>query len=186
MKASADPAEATSGALTEIPTSYPEPKPGRPKLNQRQRELRGDAMLIKRICGAKIEEIAKEFGLATATTGALLKEAERRSLITVARDKVLTLVPKAIAVVDTHLEEGDKDVGLEVLKGVGLLGRNNGGINVNLGSGTDGEETFEAWRLKISRKSEPPSPAPDGAAHREVIDLGPDDYQAAPPDSATS
>jgi hypothetical protein len=172
VSAAADPAEATGGAMVALPTSYPPVKTNKPpRLNDQERKLRGDAMLIKRICGTKIAEIAREFQVAEQYAGKLISDAAKRSLIATARDKVLTLVPKAIAVIDTHLEEGDKDVGLEVLKGVGLLGRNN--TIIDLGPAEGAEETFEAWRIKLTRK-----PAQQGAAPRnaqgdgEVIDVG--------------
>lgn len=184
VQAAADPATATNGALLTLPPTPP-PQEGRPRLSEKQRELRGDAMLIKRICGAKIKEIAEEFNLAVSTTGNLLKEAERRSLITVARDKVLTLVPKAIAVVDAHLEEGDKDVALETLKGVGLLGRRDGLAELMGSAGpADGEESFEAFRVRITRKggatSEQAGAAPDSEGNGEVIDLQPANYRVEP------
>lgn len=169
----ADPAEATGGALTVLPPPVPS-KPGRPRLTPVQRNLRGDTMLMRRLIGEKVAAIAADFHLSPNTASKILKDAERRNMITVARDKVLQLVPKALAVVDYHLEEGDKDVGLEVLKGTGLLSRQGGvAAEVPLAPG-ESEETFVAWRRRIVAGGvKPPSAEGSCESDSPVIDVTP-------------
>lgn len=122
-------------------------------------------MVMRRLCGMKIKEVAKEFNLSLSRTATLLSRARRAGYREIAGDKLLMLLPKAVAVVDTHLTMGDKDVAMEVLKGVGLL---KGLVNEPVGDGDT--ETFEAWRYKLTRRTASAESQTDPPVDGETID----------------
>ena len=116
----------------------------------KRREDRSGLVMLRQLCGYKLAEIAKEFGLSVTTISKDLAYAREQGYVTIARDHVVGLVPKALAVLEAHLEENaDKDIAMKILEGVGVLGKSVR-ISTDLPPNT---ESFEMWRAKIVRKA---------------------------------
>lgn len=102
---------------------------------------------MKTICGEKAKLIAEELKISIATVKSDLIEARRSGMVMAARDTLVNMVPKALAVLDTHLEAGDKDVALVVLEGLGIIGKNM--LITMVPPGTAREDTFYEFRARV-------------------------------------
>jgi len=107
-------------------------------------------MLVRRLQGKTLAEIAKEFQLTLSSTTAIISDAKKSELIGKSKDILSGMIPKALAVVDASLTAGDKDIALEVLKAVGVIGKPWEFPNVT-GEVTD---SFELFRARITRKAQ--------------------------------
>jgi hypothetical protein len=95
----------------------------------------------------RTKEIAAELGMSVDTVKQDLREARRSNLISAARDQIAGLVPKAIATLEWHLDQGDKDVALVVLEGLGVIGKH---MQVSLAPPTpDNGGTFYEFRERV-------------------------------------
>jgi hypothetical protein len=116
-----------------------------------ERDARAAAMLARRLAGDWKGEIAQAFQLTMAEVNNELDYARRKALHTRALDFItVTLMPKALGVYAAALEEGNVEVATKVLEGLGVIGK-QGGISLTMSSGDNTGDSFEAWRLKISR-----------------------------------
>lgn len=114
-------------------------------------KLRDKQILALRVAGAPIKEIQEQFGISRMTVHRSLTAAQKRAFQDFAIDKSLELlVPKALAAVSVKLDEGDAELGLEVLKGLGIFGKH---VNVEQHVSGGTVETFEQLRTRIVRKT---------------------------------
>lgn len=122
---------------------------------------------MRSICGAKAKAIAEELNLSVATVKKDLAEARRSNMILAAQEKVLGLVPKAIAALDAHLEAGDKDVALVVLEGLGIIGKH---VQISFALPQPGGGTFEEFRDGVIKaKQAGSSQVADGGRERALL-----------------
>jgi hypothetical protein len=158
-------------ATTAVTTTGPKSKKTRsPRLRAGEVEARQDIVLLKTICGQKALEIAKEMQMSVRTVRTDLQEARRSEMLLAARDRVQTLIPKAIAVLEAYLEDGDKDVALVVLEGLGVIGKH---IQVNV-TPTPPTGGFNEFRQRIiDQQSAAAGAAPDLASDRVAVEVGP-------------
>ncbi len=130
------------------------------------RDVRAAIMLTQRILGHSLKEISEQFRLSTATIKNELHYARQRDLYQIAQSIVAErLVPKALAVYDTHLEEGNLEAARDVAYGAGVLkkeGRRAGDPDPG------GEVTLEYLRAKYASK--PPAPQAALTIESRVVD----------------
>lgn len=115
---------------------------------------RNHQLLLQNLSGLTVAELAKEYDLKPGKVHELLTSAQRNIYIAIGKDNILTrLTAKALATLEANLNAGDKDVALRLLTDVGILqpeAKGAGGMNFSL---NDGEESFDAWRIKITKKA---------------------------------
>jgi hypothetical protein len=120
-------------------------------LRKEEQEGRAGLMMARRLTGHYLTEIAKEFQASTEEVKESLQEARRKALHTKALDFITNqLMPKALAVYAAALDGGDVEVATKVLEGLGVLGA-KGQVNLLMGGGDGSAETFESWRLRVTR-----------------------------------
>lgn len=120
-----------------------------PPLRDDERDTRAELILMRRLCGIRMADIQKEFNISRPTAYRQLRKARESGYLDSAKDQLVGLLPKAIAVLDIHLEQNlDKEVAMKVLEGLGLLNKN---VKVEQISGTTGTETFEMFRSRLTR-----------------------------------
>jgi hypothetical protein len=113
--------------------------------------VRDKQILALRVAGAPLKEIQERFGISRMTVHRALTAAQKRAFQDFAIDKTLEeLVPKALAAVCMKLDEGDSELAVEVLKGIGIFGKH---INLEQRFSGGTVETFEQLRTRIVRKS---------------------------------
>jgi hypothetical protein len=136
------------------PASAPVESPSRGRsLQVAERKARQADVLSRTLLGEKAATIAKELGVSTKTITQDIAMARQATTILAAREYLSSVVPKALAVLEAHLENGDKDVALVMLEGLGLLGKN---VNLNFNvPTTPGQETFESFRQRVTKAREP-------------------------------
>lgn len=123
---------------------------GRPRLSQQEKELRAAALLAKKMAGKTLNQAAKELKMSLTNAKRALSDDIVKSILTNATDYLSgTLLPKAIAVYEQALEDGNIDVATRVLEGAGLVGKQAG---VNIQVQTPEIESFEAFRVQLIRK----------------------------------
>lgn len=129
-------------------------------LTESERRDRGEVMLATRMQGAYLADIAKLFNTTETSAKRELEAARRRAIQGKGIEYLTTvLLPKALAIYSLALDQGDIDVATKVLEGVGVIGK---GSVVQLAmpeGGSSGGDTFEQWRLEISRAVRQPSGA---------------------------
>lgn len=123
-------------------------KPSRPhKKRPEELQIRREMVLLRSVVGMRTTEIAKELRIGVETVRSDLKEARRSNLIVAARDQIMLLVPKAIATLEAHLDNGDKDVALLVLEGLGVIGKH---MQITMASPLGAkEDTFYEFRARV-------------------------------------
>jgi phage-related baseplate assembly protein len=143
-----------------------------PRLPQKDREVRQEIVLMKTICGVKAAEIAKELNTSLATVKTDLLEARRSGMVMVARDRLVGMIPKALAVLDTCLDDGDKDVALVVLEGLGIIGKH---MQITMATQVAaGTESFDVFRARVIRAKETTDSTPTpGSGFRAIATAGP-------------
>jgi transposase-like protein len=108
-----------------------------------EREIRGEAVLAHRAVGRSIREIAALFEVGSSTIHRWLKEAEQNEKLKRAKGIVgERLVPKALAVYDTKLEQGDLEAARDILFGAGVLSKSH---KVEV---TNNQDPLEKFRKK--------------------------------------
>jgi hypothetical protein len=129
-------------------------------------------ILLRTVVGQRTADIAKEMNLGIDTVKKDLQEARRSNLIVAARDQILTLVPKAIATLEAHLDLGDKDMALLVLEGLGVIGKHMQVTMTPLASPK--EDTFYEFRARVLQtKSAGNAPVATDHAGQPAQSLGP-------------
>lgn len=89
------------------------------------RRLRALQMLQLKLTGHSMTAIAERFNVRSWCVKDELLWAKQQGLVQAAEDRILTeLVPEALNAVKAALVSGNVDAALEVLKGIGLLGKN--------------------------------------------------------------
>ena len=142
------------------------------RLQPKEKELRQEMILLRTVVGQRTADIAKEMNLGIDTVKKDLQAARRSGLITAARDQIITLVPKAIATLEAHLDLGDKDVALLVLEGLGVIGKHMQ-ITMEPSSGVR-EDTFYEFRARVLQtKSAGTAPVATNNAGQPAQSLGP-------------
>jgi hypothetical protein len=138
------------------------------RLPEKDRKIRQELVLMKTICGTRATEIAKELQISLGTVKSDLMEARRADTIVAARDLLVGMIPKALAVLDHHLDEGDKDVALVVLEGLGVIGKH---MQVSIMPPTQtGVDSYEVFRARIIRAKETGTTVPtEGGNQRAII-----------------
>jgi len=113
-----------------------------------EKAARQEMILLKTVCGQKAKQIAEELDISVGMVRSDLAAARRADLLLASRDKIQSLVPKAIAALEAHLEEGDKDVALLVLEGLGVIGKH---VQVQMLAPTTGpgEVTYAEFRARV-------------------------------------
>lgn len=87
-----------------------------------QAEIKAEAMLAHRAIGASYREIGEIFGLSGQTAKKWIDRAKRAETISRAKGIVgERLVPKALAVYDMRLMDGDLEAARDILFGAGVL-----------------------------------------------------------------
>lgn len=163
MSAEASPTPSTSTALaTRSGTQGASKRTRSPRLPEKDRSIRQELVLMRTICGTKAQQIAKELQISVATVKTDLQAARQSSMVAAARDQLVGMIPKALAVLDTHLDSGDKDVALVVLEGLGIIGKH---MQVSmLPAMPNGAESYEVFRARVIGAK--PSTDPPPAANR--------------------
>jgi hypothetical protein len=134
-----------------------------------ERDARAAAMLARRLAGDWKGEIAQAFQLTMAEVNNELDYARRKALHTRALDFItVTLMPKALGVYAAALEEGNVEVATKVLEGLGVIGK-QGGISLTMSTNDGGQDSFESWRMKISRAATGPENASAASVDVEVM-----------------
>lgn len=119
------------------------------KVKADERQARQEMILLKTVCGQKAKDIAEELNLSINMVRTDLAAARRGDMLLAARDRIQSLIPKAIAALEVHLEEGDKDVALLVLEGLGVIGKH---VQVSMmPPAGPGEESYEVFRARVVR-----------------------------------
>lgn len=126
----------------------PSPRPKRKnkptQLKPRERALRGQLILARKLSGERVADIAKDFRISLDTAYKALDETFASGITAQAKDFVSTrLLPKALAVYDQALDEMNVEVARDVLQGLGLTGRVLKVENTHKVT-----EDFDTWRLK--------------------------------------
>lgn len=108
-------------------------------------------LLIQHLSGKTVAELAAQYDLTVGKTHQLLTQQQRNIYVAVGRDNVLTrLTAKALAALEANLNAGDKEVAIKVLTDVGILKPD---VKGGFPALAEGEESFEFWRAKVTRKS---------------------------------
>lgn len=116
-----------------------------------EKEVRNEALLAHRAMGRSIREIAKLFEVSHGTAHRWVKEAQQTEQLKKAKGIVgERLIPKALAVYDQKLEEGDLEAARDILFGVGVLSKQQK-IEV-----TREMDPLEAFRQKYFKPAEEP------------------------------
>lgn len=99
------------------------PKKGNPRMKEEEKKVQAVAALARRtLLNETMEEIAQHFQMNRHAVASRLQLARTMDLTQLARDLIVErLVPKAIAVVDHHLNEGSYEAAKDVLFGTGGL-----------------------------------------------------------------
>lgn len=127
------------------PPTLPRKRKRGPKLNEKERQTRAEMVLARKITGQSVQAVMEEFNISRATAYRALSQARREGMYEQAKDWVLTrLLPKALAVYDTALDNMDVEVARDVLQGLGITGRHVTIVTPQVNP----VEDFDAWRLK--------------------------------------
>jgi len=130
--------------------------------NVQDRNARASMMLTQKLLGKSLTEIGEMFSLRPKVVQNELERARKLNLYTAAANVIdERLVPKALAVYDTHLGENDLDAARDIAFGTGIL-RKDAKSPLDAGGS---EITLEILRAKYVVKS-PEEPAIDA----EVVD----------------
>ena len=87
--------------------------------------------------GENKTQIARKENVAISTVAKILNSEEMKAMFEEGRSRVAQMIPKAADVADFHLDQQDKDVAMQILKGTGALGGDdknhpsNGGVTLN-------------------------------------------------------
>ena len=139
----------TMTSSSDVPGAPPPTQPRKrkrgPKLNEKERQTRAEMVLARKITGQSVQAVMEEFNISRATAYRALSQARREGMYEQAKDWVLTrLLPKALAVYDTALDNMDVEVARDVLQGLGITGRHVTIVTPQVNP----VEDFDAWRLK--------------------------------------
>lgn len=127
------------------------PKGGNVVQNEGVKRAQASLMLAKRIQGASVGDIAREFNTSERSVLRRIDYAQRHNLLADATDRVLNeLVGKAHSAYANALESGDAQLALnaarDVMFGTGILSRNN---KAQVAPATETVEmTLAVWREK--------------------------------------
>ena len=121
------------------------------------REKRAEMILAWRVNGAPLKQIAEALGIHPSTVSTELRWAKEQSLWQKGRERLFDLIGHAIncyeeALVDKDSPRGDVEIATKVLEGLGLLGR-YAQVHVNTPPPIGGKETFESWRMKVTKET---------------------------------
>jgi hypothetical protein len=130
------------------------------------KDFRETVALAMAVGGKRSDEIAETLGISKRKAYELLVDAKRSDIFQRARDFIgESLMPKVLLNLEALLDQGDKDVTMKMAETMALIGAGGakhiapwGAPAVPSGSSTV-EETFEAFRLTVTR----PQPASDPA-----------------------
>jgi hypothetical protein len=96
------------------------------KLDPPQPELvlQGAVIASKRLEGATIQDLARDFNLSEATVRKRIEASRQVDLVEIARGIITDrLVPLALAVVDKELKKGNYQAAKDVLQGIGVFAK---------------------------------------------------------------
>jgi DNA-binding CsgD family transcriptional regulator len=153
------------------------------------KDFRETVALAMAVGGKRSDEIAQTLGISLRKAQELLTDAKRSEIFTSARDFIgESLLPKVLQNLEALLDQGDKDVTMKMAETMALIGAGGakhiapwGAPPAPTPGGPLVEETFEAFRLSVTRTQSqsaghPPSP-PEGAARRalpgEIVEAAP-------------
>lgn len=153
-----------------------------PPLNEREREVRAELVMAKRLARIPIEQVLDDLGISRATYYRALSEARKKELYSGARDFLIQdLLPRALRVYANALDRDDPtslDAARDILNGLGILGKH---VTVAPGEGVE-ELSFERWRISrpaVSAEATADSGHP-ALPILEIRDEGPATPQAPP------
>jgi hypothetical protein len=98
------------------------------QLRPQDREMRSQAMLMRRLQGDSIRQIQERFNVSRATVGRNLEKARKKAYLQLGQELIVTeLFPSAIGAVKAAIEQGELDLAantaLRLLEGMHILGR---------------------------------------------------------------
>lgn len=114
-------------------------EPGMPRTFQAPSTIA--AITTKRLEGKSAKAIAREVGVCPSTVYKILDSAEIDSRVRQSQSRVAEMLPKALDNLEYHLDQKDKQVSLEIVRGTGALkltkegengNTNSGGVTINL------------------------------------------------------
>lgn len=91
------------------------------KRNSRQSEPIKAAIVAKRALGESKAQIARDLELAESTVTDVLDSCDFKALIESGRIRVHRLIPRACDAIEMALDEGNGNIGIKILQGVGVL-----------------------------------------------------------------
>lgn len=125
-------------------------KRGRPRLTPQEKEARAAALLAKRISGKTLREAAEDLNITLRTAQKALSGDMVRGILGNASSYLTgSLIPKALAVYEAALDDGNVDVATQVLEGAGLIGKASQQLNINVSAP---EDSLEAFRFRLIRQ----------------------------------
>lgn len=112
----------------------------------REKEARAKLIATDRlVSGATIAELAQSYGVGAGTVRSALNLAERAGFYEAVEKALLErLLPKALAVYETHLDRGSLDAARDIAYGVGALKKNPA---VEVSVGTSSADDINAYRV---------------------------------------
>lgn len=114
-----------------------------------QQAAQAALMLTERLGGKTIGEIQQAFGVSRSTVHRRLNLAEQHGLLETAKAILLErLLPKALAVYDAALDDGEREIARDVIFGLGAL-RKTATVTTVPSSVEDNEETLEDFRARL-------------------------------------
>ncbi len=124
-------------------------------------DLRQALALAGAVLGKRSGQIAEELGISQRQAQIILQEAKRSEIFQTARDWIgQKILPLALQNLEQLLLQGDKETTLKVIERMALIGSGDskavptwGAPAPSAPSGATIEETFEAFRWRVSSRS---------------------------------
>ena len=97
------------------------------------------AVVARHIAGQSAYQINRELGISRSTVAVILSEPEFAMIIAECRSLCAQIMPKAVRALESQLEKGDGDLGLNFLEKMGVIGDiSKPDVNINVGLALEG------------------------------------------------
>jgi DNA-binding CsgD family transcriptional regulator len=155
------------------------------------KDFRETVALAMAVGGKRSDEIAQTLGISLRKAQELLTDAKRSEIFTSARDFIgESLLPKVLQNLEALLDQGDKDVTMKMAETMALIGAGGAKHIAPWGApavpdpSTQINETFESFRLTVTRPAAQPASLEAGPAEGAASRALPGEVlpESSPPD----